>query len=578
MNSRFPKFSNFLINILLSVSALILLVVLGEVSLRVLNNNEKKIIGPEWFKKYVTYNSLGYRDHEHSLAKPKDTFRILVLGDSMTFGQGIDNLKDIIPKKLETYLNENSKKTRFEVISFAHPGYHTDSELYDLYTNGFQFQPDLIYLSYYHNDVPHEPEFLGCNSTDKELIPGEGELNALLRRSALYQTINFRFNRLLERQKMKPTLTDCINASYASLGWEMQRVFLDVIRMAATFRNIKLMIGIIPLMFKLDEEQPIGMEHSKLADYCKNNGVECIDFLKTDFNGKNAGDYIFSKDDRHLNAKGAEIIAKSLFKKLEPLTHYNYLSVIHRAFNLWELLEESNISKGADKAFAKILEDTQNPALDFKLIDEKNQYELNFWKTSENYIFNKTTFDSSGKKKITTSRHTLGIYGQFIDHVFSVYDPQSQKVITTDKVEHQNKHILLTHTIYPPDREKQVRQINYKFSGEKYETGGRKLFIEDGIPFLNPKTFFKKLTILPPALDDHRLEEAIQNQFLYFYHYSWGGLVDAIIKEIIERNPNPIILRATAKTYRRTNNLEKLDQLVQAYPQFKDILMGTAGQ
>lgn len=90
--------------------------------------------------------------------------------------------------------------------------------------------------------------------------------------------------------------------------------------------------------------------------------------------------------------------------------------------------------------------------------------------------------------------------------------------------------------------------------------------------------FFKKLTKIPPALEDYRLEEAIQNQFLYFYHYSWGGLVDAIIKEIIERNPNPSILRAIAKTYRRTNNLEKLDQLVQAYPQFKDILMGTAGQ
>ena len=47
MNSRFPKFSNFLINILLSVSALILLVVLGEIILQILDYNEKKIIGPE---------------------------------------------------------------------------------------------------------------------------------------------------------------------------------------------------------------------------------------------------------------------------------------------------------------------------------------------------------------------------------------------------------------------------------------------------------------------------------------------------------------------------------------------------
>ena len=153
------------------------------------------------------------------------------------------------------------------------------------------------------------------------------------------------------------------------------------------------------------------------------------------------------------------------------MTHYNYLSVIHRAFSLRELLEESNISKGADKAFAKILEDTQNPALDFKLIDEKNQYELNFRKTSENYIFNKTTFDSSGKKKITTSRHTLGIYGQFIDHVFSTYDPQSQKVITADKLEHKDKRIIFTRTLHRPGEKKQVRQINYKLSGEKYANG-----------------------------------------------------------------------------------------------------------
>ena len=108
--------------------------------------------------------------------------------------------------------------------------------------------------------------------------------------------------------------------------------------------------------------------------------------------------------------------------------------------------------------------------------------------------------------------------------------------------------------------------------------GGRTLFIEDGIPFLNPKMFFKKLTILPPALDDHRLVEALHDQFMFFHHHSWNGFMDAIINEIVKRNPNPSILRAIAKTYRRTNNLEKLDQLVQAYPQFKDILMGTAGQ
>ena len=46
-------------------------------------------VDKDWFKKNVTLNSFGYRDFKYSQERPNNIFRILVLGDSITFGQGI---------------------------------------------------------------------------------------------------------------------------------------------------------------------------------------------------------------------------------------------------------------------------------------------------------------------------------------------------------------------------------------------------------------------------------------------------------------------------------------------------------
>ena len=45
----------------------------------------------ELWKKSVTLNSLGFRDLEHDSKRKKDVFRLVVLGDSQTYGQLIQN-------------------------------------------------------------------------------------------------------------------------------------------------------------------------------------------------------------------------------------------------------------------------------------------------------------------------------------------------------------------------------------------------------------------------------------------------------------------------------------------------------
>lgn len=86
-------------------------------------------------------NSIGYRDIEHTVAKPTGVKRIAVLGDSHSEGLQVP-LQDIYARRLESQLNDGAKHN-FEVINFACSGYSTAQE-YVQYTHEVeQYKPDV---------------------------------------------------------------------------------------------------------------------------------------------------------------------------------------------------------------------------------------------------------------------------------------------------------------------------------------------------------------------------------------------------------------------------------------------------
>ncbi|MEW6715644.1 MAG: SGNH/GDSL hydrolase family protein, partial [Nitrospirota bacterium] len=99
-------------------------------------------------------NSHGYRDYKYSYKKETGSFRIIVIGDSVAQGQGVD-LQESFGKVLETKLNQSVKNRQFEVIVLARSGYSTSQELILLENEALTYQPDLIIWSYMLNDPAH---------------------------------------------------------------------------------------------------------------------------------------------------------------------------------------------------------------------------------------------------------------------------------------------------------------------------------------------------------------------------------------------------------------------------------------
>lgn len=107
---------------------------------------------PGEFDVEITTTSQGFRDiRDYEVPKPKDTFRILMLGDSFTLGWGVQ-ISETFSKNLEKSLGEKIKdkqsfstNKKIEVINAGYASGFTWDEAY-LFTKerGLVYQPDLV--------------------------------------------------------------------------------------------------------------------------------------------------------------------------------------------------------------------------------------------------------------------------------------------------------------------------------------------------------------------------------------------------------------------------------------------------
>jgi len=98
-------------------------------------------------------NSLGFRDpRDYALEKRVNTFRIVFLGDSVTFGHG-SVYEHTYPYLVEQRLKQWKPDVDWQVWNLAVPGYNTSQELEHLKEIGPQFQPDLVVVGFFENDL-----------------------------------------------------------------------------------------------------------------------------------------------------------------------------------------------------------------------------------------------------------------------------------------------------------------------------------------------------------------------------------------------------------------------------------------
>jgi lysophospholipase L1-like esterase len=144
----------------------------------------------------VRINNLGFRDsRDYALGKTAGTFRILVFGDSVTFGHGAI-YETTYPYLLEGRLKAWRPDVRWEVWNLGVPGYNTSQELAYLQEVGDRYDPDLVIIGFYENDlidnqpVPHPGVVQRTKSAIQRMMQRDLYSYELYRRVAL--TVRYR--------------------------------------------------------------------------------------------------------------------------------------------------------------------------------------------------------------------------------------------------------------------------------------------------------------------------------------------------------------------------------------------------
>lgn len=316
--------SNHLINMVLLLATITFMTGLGEVVVRfalkdiTTTQYSASYFSTRWASSHVRLNSLGFREKEIPLQKSKGIYRIVVIGDSFTFGQGI-----VEGKRFSNIMQKNLQESNrsYEVLNFGWVGVDTVRETRFLDMILDKYDPDFILLQWFVNDVLDD-EHLKKLPKRWKLVPSWTLHRHLNYHSGLYYLLNEQLHALQMKLGLSEQYDDYYRRSWKnseskeSMKYkEALRVFIQKCNAAQTPVGFVLFPKLLP---DLDKNYPYQYVHDLVLEVCRKEEVNCLDLresLAEFFRGKDSRSLHVNRFDTHPSELVNHIAAKQIYEE-----------------------------------------------------------------------------------------------------------------------------------------------------------------------------------------------------------------------------------------------------------------------
>lgn len=239
----------------------------------------------------VRTNADGFRDDDYPIEKG-DRWRIIFLGDSLTFAWGVEKEKSF-EHLLEKVLDARRPT---EIINFGAGNYNTVQEVNLFLEKGLPYQPDQVVLFYFINDA--------------EPVPQRSSL-AWLGYSRMATFYWSRIKALLARYDESTTFAGYYSALYEpdAQGWKDAKAAILQLRDVSREKGIAFQVVLLPELHDL-VDYTFAREHGLISEFLRNNGVEVLDLAPSFADQTEPMSLWVALDDAHPNAKAHRLIAE----------------------------------------------------------------------------------------------------------------------------------------------------------------------------------------------------------------------------------------------------------------------------
>ncbi len=255
--------------------------------------------------------------------KPPGSFRILFLGDSFTYGTGVEDPARVFPSLVVAELNEAGPAgaaARSESFNGGIPGSLTQHWVQRFQRAVGPYQPDLVVAVFFLRDGT------------RGLGGSTGHIREIGRRMAALSDESWLFRRsrayrhLRERRAQREFSRDYLRAiRQANVGgpdetaeWRRAQVNLARIRDEAERRGSKFALVIFPLLFSLGRDYPLEDVCQLIERFATEQGFPVLSLLPV-FRGRSAPSLWVSPLNQHPNETAHVLAAEAIAEFVAPL-------------------------------------------------------------------------------------------------------------------------------------------------------------------------------------------------------------------------------------------------------------------